>query len=119
MLASVHGPIGHKGVGVIQGTAYDRVNVLLLETDAPVRILLCFWPPFGSGGESGFIHIADRNNVLSGSTLKVFVGAMASRYKSDVELVAGRISSKQLQSRQNERSGAECSGIFQELTAFE
>src|SRR5439155_26873939 len=77
VLAAVHRPVGNKRVSMIERATNNPVDVLLLETETPVRIAFGVGKFFGGRSQMLLIDITDSDDVFFGNSREMLLRAVA------------------------------------------
>src|SRR6185369_7263906 len=114
---TIHRPGRGESMVVIRGADYDGVDVLLLETFAPVHVGLRIRKLFGAESQMLVVDVAKRDNVLARDRVEVRRAAAPGADEGNVQLVAGRVGSEELGFWKDQRAGADDAGGFKELAS--
>src|SRR5438874_4727911 len=118
MLASVHRPIGDKSMRMVRSAADHRLDILLLEALAPVRVLFGLRKFLRPERQVFLVHIAKCNDVLAGDASKMGFATAPRSDKSDVQLIAGSVRAEEPCSGKDQTCGAGVGHGFEEVPSF-
>lgn len=88
--ATIHRPVGNKGVVVVGSTNDHRIEPLMIETFSPVYVSLGLGKNFERMGQVGLIDVAERDHILLCEPTVVGAPPAPRADKRDVELIIGR-----------------------------
>ncbi len=118
MLAAVHAPVGHERVRVIGRAADHRLNVFLVQTLAPIYVLLGPRELLRAKSQVLLVHVTQRDDVLRGHASEMRLTPAPRADESDVQFVAGGVGSEELGPWQDEPSGSGKGDGFEEVATF-